>query len=278
MSLEDSSYPIEPEFEGESLITSLSDLREWANNRADSYRSYLNENGYENHSFSTDEIGGIQYFSASLGYDPEDGFYQSGNGPNYFGGLYSLATCRYDLRATEEMSYGKNFEEHFELVSPELDLWLPKYPVLIFNSTQKTTANEQHQHWLTSVSFVTHAFRTMEGYASYLLENFDGRCLTHRLTRANDAPQEAIKHGDCHADWSGKTGGPPEGHPHHKGSKSSCGCSVGDDRLHDDNADNHLKALSISGYWHTFSEPVLYNKYRTGKIDKWEFKGIEEAL
>ena len=277
MSLEKSDYPIIPEYEGKSLITSLEDLREWVDYRAVSYSSYLDEKGFEGHSFSTEEIGGIQYFSKSLGYDSEAGFYQSGNGPNYFGGLYSLATCRYDLRATEDMKYGKNFEEHFEFVSPEEDLWLPKYPVLIFNSTKKTTVNGQRNHWLASVAFVTHAFRTMSGYASFLIENFDGRSLTHRLTRTNDAPREAIKHGDCHANWNGKTGGPPENHPHHEGTESTCGCSDGEDRLHDDNADNHLKTLSINGYWHAFTEPVLYNKHRTGKIDSWEFTGIEEG-
>lgn len=52
-SLQDPSYPVAPEFRGESLVTSLKDLREWVDSRAESYRSFLDENGFESHSFST---------------------------------------------------------------------------------------------------------------------------------------------------------------------------------------------------------------------------------
>ena len=260
-------------------VQSLSQLREWINNRSEAYQTYLGEISAD-HTFDPSKIAGIQYVSGTLSYDPSEGFSQRGNGPNYFGGLYTLATCRHDIRGTAERAGGWDFDEHFSPVGGGTDLWLPKYPVLVVNSTGTTDNGHRKGRWVPSVAFVTHAFRTMEGYADHLRSEYSGQTVTHRLTRAEKATDEAIKHGDCHANNQGETGGPPKGHPHHEGIESTCGCGSGDAKLHPDNEKDHLKVLSMEDFWLSFDEPVFENTVGGrghGKIESWEFENITEV-
>lgn len=260
-------------------IRSLDQLQNWIKGRSEAYKTYLDEI-YGDHTFDPAKIGGIQYVSKTLSYDLTEGFVQRGNGPNYFGGLYTLATCRHDIRGTTERTGGWNFDEHFESIGGNTDLWLPKYPVLVVNSTGKISDGHQRGRWVASIAFVTHAFRTMEGYADFLLSKYGGETVTHRLTRAEDAPEKAIEHGDCHANYRRVTGGPPDGHPHHEGTEKTCGCDPGDDKLHRDNDDDHLKVLSMEDFWLSFDEPVFENTIDGrghGKIESWDLENITEV-
>jgi hypothetical protein len=265
--------------ESSADVHSLKQLRAWISSRSEAYKAYLEELDVD-HTFNTSRIAGIQYVSNTISYDLTEGFVQEGNGPNYFGGLYTLATCRHDIRGTTERTGGWNFDDHFEPVVGNTDLWLPKYPVLVVNSTGKVSDGHRSGRWIPSIAFVTHAFQTMEGYADHLLSEYNAETVSNRLTRAEDAPEKAIKHGDCHANYERATGGPPEGHPHHEGTESTCGCGSADAKLHSDNDDDHLKILSMEEFWLSFDKPVFENTSGGrghGKIGSLELHQISEV-
>lgn len=261
-------------------VSSIEGLKDWIRGRATEYREFLNQTEYD-HAFDPDDIGGFLYTSSTLDYKAAEGYRQTGrgSGPNYFGKLYTLATCAWKKRATHDWKGGWNFDQHFTQVDDEKDLFLPDYPVIIINTVSKSSNGHRRGQWVPSIAFVTHAFRTVEGYASHLISNYSGRTVSHRLTRqdTDSRPKMAIQHGDCHADYSANVGGPPEGHSHHEGFISVCDSNgTREEEEHKDNWSNHLKALSMDGYYLVF-EDSIFEKAKGGdrggaKIKHWNLE------
>lgn len=265
-------------------ITNRQDLRTWVENRTKEYESYRRRSGILSDQFDTQRVGGITYVSQTIELDSEGGFLQWGNAPNLHGGVYTLATCRHDLRGLSDRSPTWSFDEHFSRVSGREDIYEPNYPVLIFNSSSKSDYEGREEQYISNVAFVTHAFSSTEAYADFLLSRFTGQAISHRFTRVNDQsrPREALKYGDCHADLTGKVGPPPKGHPHHEESNTECGCSVTSRQtIHEDNRKDHLRVLALTRYWHAFEEPVFANDrgcdWGAWKVNSLDFEGLEEV-
>lgn len=279
----DVSYSICEKWNGEASIHSMKSLKRWIRSRATRYQEEVLPNSelLTGQFDPESDIGGFQYWSSTFSWSSQDGcFRQWGSGPSYFGGLYTLSTCAWPKRATNEYpENGWGFDKHFTRVNEEYDLYQPQYPVVIFNSG-KCETDLGDDFWVTSVAFITHAFETMEGYAQYLLDNYEGEVVDHRLTLAENAPEHARKHGDCHADRTAATDGPPKSHDHHEGTTSGCDCHVtGEYERHKDNWNSHLKCLADEAFWHPFATPVFKAENRHGKIRSWNFesKGITEV-
>lgn len=282
------SYPISRDWKGSGRITSIETLKSWIEDRAVRYEfEILPNDKLLTGSFDPEGgIGGIKYLSKTFSWSEKaQGFEQSGSGPAYFGGLYTLATCAWHKRGTAEFS-GKGptwrFDDHFNKVDDEYDLYQPMYPVVLFNSGKcDTPYDPDGAYWVTSVTFVTHAFSSVEGYARFILDRFDGPALEHRLTHAEKTTKYNRNIGDCHADEDAITDGPPTDHDHHEGTSSGCGCSVGGDfEFHPDNWDTHLKCLSLEDFWYPFDVPVFRWSTRGCKIESWDFEsmGLHEVV
>jgi hypothetical protein len=254
--MSDSTYPITTDLNSEVQIATEAELEDWVDNAIERYQDYLRREEGDTEWFKPNTVDGAQYVSTSISYDSEQGrIVQDGSGPNYFGGMWSLATCKWSMRG--HGSQGWDFPPKFKLVDEERGLYRPTRPVLIYTSTGTTSYNSQSERWLASVALVTHGFMDESDYARFLNEDCSDKQSSHRLTRvsAQDRPIEAVKHGDCHADRHGNTGGPPEGHDHHSGTVSSCGCGGSEDELHKDNEGDHMRCVSVDGFWYAWDVP-----------------------
>lgn len=142
-------------------------------------------------------------------------------------------------------------------------LW-PKHPTLIINAASSQSLHGRSRRPIANISFLTHRFWTVEAYADCLLEKGSERAITHRLTHDTTSQfrERAIQFGDCHADRDGIVDVPPEGHDHH-GTDSSCGCGY---QLlpHHDTASDHVKCLSLPGYWHGYSGAPAFELTNVG--------------
>jgi hypothetical protein len=167
---------------------------------------------------------------------------------------------------------GWNFNRFFveDPDNPEV-LW-PTQPVVIINTVNSQQLLGESRRPVASVAFVTHGFWTVERYADTLCALGNERAITTRLTHAETATEgsAALEFGDCHADRNGNVNEPPSGHDHHAGTTSSCGCS-GELIPHKDTAADHVKCLSLPGYWHAFSQPTLE---LTKNVSDWGVKYV----
>jgi hypothetical protein len=271
------SYPITTDFESDKSITTTDELKNWIDSQITAYREHLQREEGGAEWFESGDIDGVQYVATSLKYDSQSGaLVQTGTAPNYFGGLWSLATCKHRMRGHGKSGY--NFPEKFKLVDEEQGLYRPTHPLLVYTATGKSGYNSERKQWLASVALVTHGFMTVSDYSRYLIDECSEAQSRYRLTRVpkEDRPSEALSHGDCHANREGITGGPPKGHDHHEQTGGSCGCGSSHDELTDDNAKDHMKCLSLGGFWYAWETPEFWRT--AGGRDGYIYSKIPDRI
>lgn len=233
-------------------VEDIEDLRRWMENCIKAYDE-------EGPGFEDICPHGRIYIARTIQYQSDTGLAQTGSAPNFFGGLWSLATCKKPMRGSD------TFQDLFE-DPDENGIRRPKQPVFIFTCASRKQVHDipegakQHRNWLASTAMVTHGFDRMEDYGRYLLENQGESAMTKRLTHASDRPEVAEDRGDCHVDEDGQVHYPPSNHQHGDGEdEATCGCSgqstnrAPDDHI--DNSEDHVKCVAESGYWLGWSEP-----------------------
>lgn len=206
------------------------------------------------------------YIVVSIRYKNDRGLTQIGNAPGFFGGLWTLATCKKKMR--KERKFKKLFTES------EDGIRRPKVPLVILGCASrnqnypKPDWAETHRNWLAYAAIVTHGFDTMEAYNRHLTSNYSGETIRHRRTHASDATDLARDRGDLHVDEHGNVKYPPVGHQHgpdppesEARGTASCGCRKPtyseqlDPYDHNDNHTDHVKCLSSPGMWTAWREP-----------------------
>lgn len=241
----DNDYCLEEMVHGE--ISTVEDLIDWMEDSVDRYESKYGE--FEEGS----EIKGRGYIAGTIKYHSEKGLVQTGSAPGFFGDIWTLCTCRKDIRSSS------NFVDAFR---EEGDgVYRPTQPVFILPFSSRRQAydkpGKKYQRALTSAALVTHGFRDMGRYARFLVNNFSGESVEKRLSHGGNSVAE--ERGDCHADWDGEVHYPPDGHQHGEDSPD-CGCSTSSARSptdHIDNQTHHIKCLSMPGYWISWNKPTL---------------------
>lgn len=258
-------YSVGSDHPERSVVESLQtrdDLRNWAENRIDEYQE-------KEHEFEDTTPRGRIYIARTIQYTSDHGLVQTGSAPNYFGGMWSLTTCKKGMRGESDNSDSPNPKHPFKRLFMEPDeegIRRPKYPVFILSLSSRNQAHakperaDSHRNWLASLAMVTHGFDRMMDYGQYLLENHEGDRVNNRLTHASGRPDVAENRGDCHVDENGDVYYPPVDHQHGDGdADASCGCNTGvqtrDAHEHIDNSQNHVKSLSEPGYWLGWTEP-----------------------
>jgi hypothetical protein len=260
-------------------VRQLSDLREWMQDCIDRYES-------EMAGFDSDEPQCRTYVAQTIQYQSGTGLAQTGSAPNFFGGVWSLATCKKGMRGEPVRSATANLDHPFQKLFGEPDedgVRRPKYPVFILTCASRNSGHDKpewadaHRNWLASAAMVTHGFDEMADYGRFLRRTFSGEAVRHRLTHASDRTPLAENRGDCHVDDSDNVQYPPAGHQHGDGKvDAKCGCanSTGPQpEDHIDNSPNHVKCVSEPGFWLGWTNPQFalkpaeeFNrKYRTMK-------------
>jgi hypothetical protein len=254
------SSPTEP-----TDMESISDLRYWMGRCIERYEDQVGE-------FESPVPHGRVYIARTIRYRSGEGLVQTGSAPSFFGGLWSLATCKKGMRGEPEGSNSPNPNHPFQRLFHDPDengVRRPKRPVFILPSSSrsqsgndKRTGADSHRNWLTSVAMVTHGFDRMKDYGRYLRSAHDGEAVANRLTHVSDRTKIAEKRGDCHIDDDGNVRYPPGNHQHGDDSgESKCRCdtiSGGPDPYdHVDNSENHVKCVSESDYWLGWTEPTF---------------------
>lgn len=256
-------------------IESTHHLRRWMENCITSY-----EQGGPG--FEESEPRGRIYIARTIQYQSDTGLAQTGSAPNFFGGLWSLATCKKGMRRSN------SFQKLFRAPNDD-GVRRPKQPVFIFACASRSKAYDKperadsHRNWLASAAMVTHGFDRMEDYGRYLLETHEGPAMEKRLTHASDRPGIAEDRGDCHVDETGQVHYPPANHQHGDGEvEATCGCtsqsSGRDPDDHIDNSDAHIKCIAESEYWLGWTEPrfalVPEEEFNVGHKNTREFDDI----
>lgn len=137
--------------------------------------------------------------------EKEKEFRQRGCSPNYMAGWWTLACCKYDMRASVPFK-GNVF-----------DFSKPTY---VFTLSE-CIGGEQA---LVSVARVTKCFRTMGEYADFL-KTRNKKLASSRFSReCNDDGMRGWHFGDCHADSDGRVDRPNSGHVHSRGGKWEADC------------------------------------------------------
>jgi len=251
--------PTEPVDAGE--VRQVDDLRDWMEKCIERYED-------ENAEFDSNTPRGRIYVARTVQYQSDTGLAQTGSAPSFFGGVWSLATCKKYMRGEPKRSDTANsnhpFQQLFE--DPDSDgIRSPKCPVFVLSCASRNRAHnkpegaESHRNWLASAAMVTHGFDKMEDYGRYLRSSYEGEAVRHRLTHASDRTSLAENRGDCHIDDGGAVQYPPAGHQHGDGEvKAQCGCSSSSSprpEEHIDNSEDHIKCVSEPGYWLGWTEP-----------------------
>jgi hypothetical protein len=229
----------------------------------------------EQSDFETSPVNGRIYPADSIDYRDGSGLVQGGSSPSYWGGLWSLTCCKHKMRQD-------HFFDYFKQVEP--GVLRPTQPLFVFTCAGKVDSDTpdwaaERRRWLTSVALVTHAFRGMDDYGRFLLEQ-DEAAWKSRITTQDSSEETAWgrKKGDCHAivgdgEVVGVDSPYPE-HDHVSGSgTTSCGCSTSvnpehDHVYHEDNDTSILKFASRPDYWMSWAEPQFYWTVGNGP-DAW---------
>ncbi len=242
----------------ETLDPGIEDLRS-------NLEQLVTEFASERETFESEPVNGRIYPAKSIDYTTKSGLVQRGSSPSYWGGLWSLTCCKHKMRQ-------EKFFDYFEEVEP--GVLRPTQPLFIFTCAGKTESDTpewaaNRRRWLTSVALVTHAFRGMDDYGRFLMDQ-DEPAWKKRITTQDEAEETAWarKKGDCHAVIeNGEIVGVDAPYPEHdhvsSSGTSSCGCSTTvdpehDHGYHDDNDTSLLKFASTPKYWMSWSEPQFY--------------------
>lgn len=202
--------------------------------------------------------------SSSISYNEEqNSLVQGASSPSYFGGLWSLACCKKDMRGSNPFT--SNFQEVSE------GHYKPAKPVFIFtiSSISHYPGTNRRGQWLASVALVTDGFYEVEKYGQYLLDNHEGAVVENRITRrGKDSEHIGARKGDCHIDHKGTPGAPSPKHDHAGG--YSCGC-VEDNGFKKDLDESHLKLVSEPQYWVAWETPRFETTDTIGS-SRWGLK------
>lgn len=261
-------YPLGEHVSSRHDVSTLDELIEWMRDCADRYEA----------TYRTFPEGpkfdGRGYIARSIKYHEDFGLVQTGCAPNYFNGLFTLATCRKDMRGEPEEGSEPNPNHPFRTLFEERQggISLPRKPVFILTfSTRKQQYDrirEFNERYLANVSLITHGFLKMSEYANFLTSNYTGESVEKRLTHGGN--QVARDRGDCHADRECNVYYPPEDHQH-GGGEQACGCDTQSSTNHVDNSPHHVKCLSEDGFWIGWEHPELAmdrdNEFRTKNIN-----------
>jgi len=247
-----------PRHRNETNSSSIEDLRS-------RLEQLVEEFADERGNFNISPVNGRIYPADSIDYCNDSGLVQGGSSPSYWGSLWSLTCCKHKMRQ-------EHFFDYFEEVEP--GVLRPTQPLFIFTCAGKMNSDTperttKQRRWLTSVALVTHAFRGMDDYGRFLLQQ-DEAAWKNRIT-TQDSSEEvawARKKGDCHAIIEdGEVVGVDSPYPEHdhvsSSGTSSCGCNTTVNReydhiYHEDNDTSLLKFASTSDYWMSWSEPQFY--------------------
>lgn len=260
-----------------SEVQQVGRLREWMEDCIEKYED-------KNTQFDSSTPRGRVYVAETIQYNSDIGLTQTGSAPSFFGGLWSLATCKKGMRGEPVRSDSANPDHPFQKLFREPDesgVRHPKYPVFVLTCASRDSAYDKpdnansNRNWLASAAMVTHGFDRMEDYGQYLRRTHEGDAVKHRLTHASDRTPLAENRGDCHVDDTGVVQYPAPNHQHGDGEvEAKCGCGSKHSRQpedHVDNSEDHVKCVSEPGYWLGWTEPLLalkseeeFNrKYRT---------------
>lgn len=270
--LSDTDYPIGTEHAAQdaiSAIDSIRYLRKWIDDRIDAYRSEFGP-------FHNESPAGRGYVARTIRYHEDHGLVQCGSAPSYFGGLWSLATCKKPMRGepTGDSSFNPNhpFRKYF-MPASEGSGFRPRRPVLVFTFSSRAKSYDpigsEYGNALASVAIVTHGFESMGKYGAFLQNEFDGATVDYRLSHGDN--EIARNRGDCHVNpETGEVRYPPDDHQHGK-ADAACGCGhnpAAED--HVDNSTHHVKCVSLPGYWIAWQDPELRmdpdNRFRTTRM------------
>lgn len=212
--------------------------------------------------FDTEAVDCYRYVASTIkfrgGGDSVEG-YQTGCSPNYFGGLWSLACCKHDMRRSSKV---KN--RIFGWDGTSEDELSPSRPMFIFTYGEKFRGHQ----YLASVALVTHGFKTMEAYGEYLqsrsVPDFAAKA---RITSQMNTTTEADQFGDCHyGEYY-----PSEDHPH---TSESPPCSCGSrgrstSAFEDDLSHDHVICVSEPGFWITWEDPAFETRSGSKGQNRW---------
>lgn len=242
-------------------VHQLDHLQEWMQNCIDMYEDEKGE-------FDSNTPNGRVYVARTIQYQSDTGLAQTGSAPNFFGGIWSLATCKKGMRGEPERSDSANPLHPFQRLFRKPDdegIRHPKTPVFILTCASRNQAHDKpedansHRNWLASAAMVTHGFDKMQDYGRYLRRTYDGKAVRHRLTHASDRTPLAKNRGDCHVDDRGVIQYPPADHQHGDGEvKAKCDCNSSFSRQpeeHIDNSEDHVKCVSEPDYWLGWTHP-----------------------
>jgi len=257
-----------PERGNPTQLSSIKDLRSQLEQLVEEFTE-------EQNNFETSPVNGRIYPADSIDFRTGSGLVQRGSSPSYWGDLWSLTCCKHKMRQ-------EHFFDYFEEV--ESGMLRPTQPLLVFTCAGKMNSDTpgwaaERRRWLTSVALVTHAFRGMDDYARFLLDQ-DEAAWKSRVT-TQDPSEETVwarKKGDCHAIIEdGEVGGVDSPSPEHdhvsSSGTTSCGCNITvnpehDHVYHEDNDRSILKFASAPDYWMSWSEPQFYWSVGNGP-DPW---------
>jgi len=246
-------------------ISDLSTLKTWMNSAIAEYQREFEQ-------FTSQDIKGRIYVADSIRYHESTGLTQTGSAPGYFGGVWSLSTCKKQMRgeppAGSDPNPSHNFRQLFEEAEDGPGV-IPKQPVFILTCASGAEKRDlppwadSSRNWLANVSLVTRGFYGMDEYHQYLKNNHRGPAYDYRITGRSDAPLIAQKRGDCHTDKNDRVCFPPDPHDHdheNAGEYTGDGCVTTEAQSPDpedyiDNSRSHVKCLSERGYWLGWSHP-----------------------
>lgn len=266
-------------------ISTLDDLKSWMTAAIEAYTDRIGD-------YESDRIAGRSYVARSIRFDEANGLVQTANAPGYFGGVWSLATCKKMMRGEPREGNDPNPSHPFRQLFADDDGpgLRPRRPVFIISCASSDQSldipywADSGREWVASVALVTRGFLGMDEYETYLRDRYDCIAYDYRVTGRSDAPTIARKKGDCHVDDAGDVCFPPEEHDHdfeEAGDFSGGGCTV---RATDepepedyiDNSRSHVKCIADRGFWIGWSTPTFATKPDTNigqsnpKIRGWD--------
>lgn len=212
--------------------------------------------------FETDAIDCYRYVASSVKFRSDGNSveaYQTETSPNYFGGLWSLACCKHDMRGSSKVK-----DRIFGWSDTEGDELSPNRPMFIFTFGEQVNGHQ----YLASVALVTRGFKTMDAYGEFLENSGDFDVAADaKITKRKDTTPEADRYGDCHY------GSYPlsEKNPHASGD-GPCSCNCGDcssSAYHEDMSGDHVICVAEPDCWITWRNPAFETRSGSKQINRW---------
>lgn len=271
--------PTEHLYSGVEVPETEEELRHWLESKKETQTKLSN--------VTDEELAGRFYITESIRYNPGVGLCQTGSAPCFFGGVWTLATCKKSMRDSNK------FKNMF--TEPEDSVRYPRRPVVVvgFSSRSKDYPKPKNadtrRNWLAHIGVVTVGFDSMETFHDHLMDNYSGEAVRHRQTHSTNRSELAADRGDLHTNDEGEVVYPPPTHQHGRNQtdadRSTCGCTStqGSDSIdpyeHVDNKLDHIKCLSEPGMWIAWDEPQFALKEEEEFCQGHpKFKGIEGLL